>query len=238
VLALNGDSRAAASLSQANIVQMHFGAGDLVGVLSAGGGISLWRTNGSSISAISAPQTTADFRFDPTGEHLLTFGGTGALLWDLKTGEPPVPVDDPGAGAVIDAEFSPDGQFLLTVSRDGKLRMWAGATLRHTFAGPVPSARGGFSLNGRYLLSTNRDGGGEIWGLDGDPILRFAAQTRAPVPPYLTQRGDVLVVDGSVVAVHRMPALAPSEDDLRGLAKRIGVPFATPAQSRLEGDAR
>ena len=61
--------------------------------------------------------------FGPDGTLVLTLASGTPRLWDASTGELRLQLGDgPVAGRT--AAFTPDGKFVLTLSTDGKLKLW------------------------------------------------------------------------------------------------------------------
>lgn len=99
------------------------------------------------------------------GNGILTVGGNGARLWDVKTGRELLSFSP--HGAVASARFSPDGREVITGSFDSAARVWNLETgkaiekLSDRHAGAVTAAD--FSPDGRQLLTAGDDGLIQIW---------------------------------------------------------------------------
>ena len=93
-------------------------------------------------------------------------------------------------GTVISAEFSPDGQRVLTACKDGTARIWDGRT-GQPLLGPFQHAdevtAAHFSPDGARVVTTSRDKTARIW--DG--------RTGQPVTEPLRHEGGVLCADFS-----------------------------------------
>ena len=90
-------------------------------------------------------------------------------------------------GYVMDADFSPDGEFVVSVSLDGTARIWradgAGipAVLRGHDRGIVDVA---FSPDGTHVVTASRDGTARIWRVGWTELLEHLGRsTRACLTP-------------------------------------------------------
>lgn len=96
--------------------------------------------------------------FDRTSTRLVAGGDDGiARIWTLPDGEA---IELPGhRGAILDAEFSPDGRTLVTTGADASVRLWELSKRRVTVirchANHAVSAR--FSLDGEEVLTASAD---------------------------------------------------------------------------------
>jgi WD40 repeat protein len=121
--------------------------------------------------------------FSPDGRRLVTSHGwlmtwppeTTAQLWDAETG---ILIGKPLTGHtnyVTHAEFSRDGNRVVTASVDRTARLWdaqTGAPLSH-FAAEHPNdvISAQFSPNGRVVVTLSRDGAARLWdAVSGKPI--------------------------------------------------------------------
>jgi len=91
-----------------------------------------------------------------------------SLLISLVTHHVALPTTAPlrHEGAIVSAQFSPDGQRIVTASGDGTVRIWdersgraIGAPLRHE--GPVVSAQ--FSPDGQWIVTASIDKTARVW---------------------------------------------------------------------------
>ena len=105
--------------------------------------------------------------FSPTGETLATASGAKVSLWETESGRPPATIDH--KDVVNGLQFSPDGAFLLTASRDGSATLWDVATrapvglLRHD----QDVSHAVFSDTGLEVISTAAGGSVRVWDVRG-----------------------------------------------------------------------
>jgi WD40 repeat protein len=139
------------------ILAASFGRG--AAVLDARDGRVLQRFDEGSASQLD------DAAFDRAGTQAVFADRNGlAWLWRLRDGT--VRVLRGHAGAVYTAEFSPDGNFVLTSGADGTARLWDAARgelldLVAEHARPMPEApfaAASFSPDGRWVLTGSIDG--------------------------------------------------------------------------------
>jgi WD40 repeat protein len=84
-------------------------------------------------------------------------GGDGARVWDVESGQLLLTLRGP-AGVDVGAAFSPDGQLIGTVGRDGVTKLWdaSNGQVLLTLAGPGPGeglSGLAFSPDGRFLAT-------------------------------------------------------------------------------------
>ena len=107
--------------------------------------------------------------------------------------------------AVTDAQFSPDGNYLLTASRDGVARLWEIASGRVVTAfrghlGQVTSVT--FSPIGREIATTSTDRTTRVWNLDsGRAAVVLVGHTGAVNDAAFSTDGRLLVTGGADRAV-------------------------------------
>ncbi len=126
------------------------------------------RHQGSVVSAV----------FSPDSRRIVTASEDGtAQVWNALTGQPVGQPTQPFAKAdrrspsppLTTASFSPDGQRVVTASKNGSARVWDAATgrpvgnlLRH-HDGIVAAS---FHPHGRQVVTASRDGSARVWDVD------------------------------------------------------------------------
>jgi WD40 repeat protein len=108
-------------------------------------------------------------RFSPDGRELLTGSVADPLVrrWEMPTGKPLGTLEG-HADDVTDLAFSPEGQRLVTASRDGTARLWdleslESRALRGHEGGVIHVA---FTRDGRQVLTAGEDGTIRLWADD------------------------------------------------------------------------
>lgn len=116
------------------------------------------------VATLKHPGTPRLAAFDAQGATLVTAGASTIRIWSLA-GTREKQVLSGHLSGVASLTFSPDGDLLVSVSADRKLRVRdtrSGATLRTLdLAGPAQALA--FSPNGRYLATGDWVGNLEIW---------------------------------------------------------------------------
>lgn len=164
--------------------------------------------------------------FDAHGERLVTSCLFSARLWNAATGAP-IGKDLKHENTVNCAFFSPDGNWVLTASRDRTARLWdagtgesVGGVMSH--AGAIEWAI--FSPDGSRIATAGSDGTVRIW----------ATQTQQPTGPSMRHDGGVLKVafspDGARLVSGSYDGTARVWDVASGRA--IGSPWAHDGEVR------
>ncbi len=119
--------------------------------------------------------------FSPDNHGLLTVAGNDVRLWNLNTQEERMSFNP--HGAVASAEFSPDGQKLVTAGWDHTARIWNVATgkseqkLHGQHAADINRAI--YSPDGQQVLTASDDGTAVLWNLETSaPALVFKGHNK------------------------------------------------------------
>jgi WD40 repeat protein len=164
---------------------------------AAGQGRSLMRTwnlrTGETISALVSPP--GDWSFSPTAPLAISFGESGATLWDWRRG---CRLRSWEERAVTSCAFSPLGTRIVLGFEDGRLVMWGAdepAVLRE-FAGhkgPVRSCQ--FSPNGRRMVSSSDARPILIlWDVDGAEALHTRAEAGGLARAAFSSDGSLVLM--------------------------------------------
>jgi WD40 repeat protein len=118
----------------------------------------------------------------PGGLAVATTKGTVAQLWDASTGKLRHTLTG-HSSPVTDAEFSPNGLELVTVSYDHTGRIWDARTGRlvHKLIGHFfPVRTGSFSPDGHWIVTASQFTAG-LWNADTGQLLFYLGRDTAPL---------------------------------------------------------
>ncbi len=139
--------------------------------------IKLWNMNGTLRKTLAEKQgEISDLSFSPEGKmlagvvngNLHLWNSNGTLLKKLDQSEP-----------LSRIKFSPNGQALILVSRQGALKLWnLKDNSSYSFSEQRSSqrVRVAFSPDGEMVAAGYVDGTLQMWKLDGTPLLTLAGQ--------------------------------------------------------------
>jgi WD40 repeat protein len=157
--------------------------------LSAGGGrflvrltssVRVYSDSGKLLSTIGV--ATQHAVLSPGGLAVATTKGKVAQLWDASTGKLRSTLAGHGS-LVTDAEFSPNGLELVTVSDDHTGRIWSARTgrLLHVLVGHFfPVRAGGYSPDGHWIVTASQFTAG-LWNAETGQLLFYLGRDTAPL---------------------------------------------------------
>jgi len=116
--------------------------------------------------------THADFSSD--GKHIVTIYGESAHLWEANTGQQLAVLKHPET--VNSAEFSYDGEHILTTSLDGFTRLWNTKTKKVSLSIKHEEEvfDASFSPDGKFILTVSADSTVYLWDIEtGKKLITF-----------------------------------------------------------------
>jgi WD40 repeat protein len=155
-------------------------AGGILAAVTEDGRVALvdWRS-GTVKRVLDAPQGgVIDIAFTPDGAILASATSGEVLLWNVDTGDLRSVLPDPSGEGIRGLLLGPDGNSLVTLGKDFKIRVWdlLSGELRDVLAGQQDSiAAATFSTNSsnqQTLASVGWDGKVITWGLARGETLR------------------------------------------------------------------
>ena len=179
-------------------------------------------------------------RFSPDGSLLaLTVGYEGHVLLHSTTTGALLRTLKGHSGQVDGLEFSPDGQTLLSTSRDGTSRLWAVASgsEQMRFKEEAKPGRGAaFHPGGQVIVSYDEAGIARAWRAADGGLIRVVSETRFPGirSVAFSKDGQWLGVASAdrTARVYAAEAFLPIED-VRALLQRRLTRYFTEDERRI-----
>jgi WD40 repeat protein len=143
-------------------------------------GAYIWNVASDGIVSSLKNGVALSVRFSPSDDKLVAVGidSGRVVFWKLdpthrfQGGWAARPLGQPLTGhngPVVSLDFSPNGRTLVTLSDDGKLRLWDVAT-RKLIGRPLPVSNTGGSVHffpdGKHVLGVFGSGAGIVWSVD------------------------------------------------------------------------
>ncbi len=164
-----------------------------------------WEPDSGKLAAIGTsamrPETLWGVQPNDDSTSLLTYGGRGARLWNLKT-ESEIMAFRPSS-AVQTIEFSPSGNYLAAGNQDGTITLWSCDNFlsqRKLMGGHLQTVLDiAFSPDGKKLVSTGADGRLTLWDAESGKIVmrvRLGEQPVRGLAIRFSSDGEQLVVAG------------------------------------------
>jgi len=193
--------------------------------------IRIWDRTGKLLAAFRREDKVDGVDFGADENQILSWGGDTARLRNTGTAIAAQPqqaatlqtfdqqVAEQNAqlilleheGAVDSAEFSPDGNYILTTTLGGREpRLWdRKGKLLVVFRGHEQSVQSAqFSPDGNYILTTSLDDTARLWDKQGNSLAIFSSTNHAQFSPdsnYILMSGNSRLMDrkGNLVAQFR-----------------------------------
>ena len=134
----------------------------------------------------------------PDGQTLATTKGKVAQLWDASTGKLLHTLSGHHS-LVTDAEFSPNGRELVTVSDDHTGRIWTvrSGRLLHVLVGHFfPVRTGSYSPDGHWIVTASQFTAG-LWNAGTGQLLFYLGRDTAPLTGASFGPGGNWILTGS-----------------------------------------
>jgi WD40 repeat protein len=148
-------------------------------------------TTGAELQTLPQAQIVTSASFSPNGQDVVTTSqDSNTKVIDWKTGQLQIVLPEQRAG-LVDAQYSPNGKLLATVSTEGTVSLWnAQLGIEQAQLNPV-NAKGEalrvqqvvFTPDGRYVATLTQNGELQLWAATWEALLKLA---RDRTPRQLT----------------------------------------------------
>ena len=158
--------------------------GDMLAVLTDKARLDVWRVDtGESLMAVQANSSDgSDLAFAPDGTTLVTVGGDGAAVWDLRSRKKILSLSR--GGTLAGVAFSADGSRIATAGEDRKAKIWDAETGGELLSLELPHAvtSVAFSPDGTELATGDASGIVRVFALRVDDLVRLARERIRDTP--------------------------------------------------------
>jgi WD40 repeat protein len=158
--------------------------GDMLAVLTDKARLDVWRVDtGETQMAVQANTSDgSDVAFAPDSKTLVTAGGDGAAVWNLRSREKILSLSS--GGTLAGVAFSADGSRIATAGEDRRARIWDAETGLELLKLELPNAVTSiaFSPDGTELAAGDANGIVRAFALRVDDLVRLARERLRDTP--------------------------------------------------------
>lgn len=168
--------------------------GKLIASFNESDSVSIW--NGVSSYSLKHRNRISLAAYSRDGKHMLTVDDSTVYFWDLETHREVY--HNQHADRIIQADATPDRRQILTVTADGKLRLWDTEVQQLVLpafdvSGAVYHAA--FSPNGKHIITVGDDSTACLWD------VKTRRRIGLPQPLYGAGIYTIFSMDGRFIAV-------------------------------------